>query len=385
MRFYYRCTECGKNFEISPKLMLCPECYKKQDATKPLRGILEVGLEGEISENWLIEDLMPISKDFYPEIPVGNTPLWKSKNLNKHNNVENIYLKDDTRNPTGSLKDRASYLVAAFALKYNIREIALASTGNAASSMAGIGAATNLDITIFLPETAPKAKMVQSLQYGANVIPCAGPYDNAYEMSLEYTNRKKNVLSRNTAYNPLTIEGKKTAALEVFKQLGKVPDYVFVPTGDGVVIGGVFKGFKDLMQFGLINKMPEIIAVQARDSSAIHSALKIGKFQQKSVRTIADSISVEIPRNGYYVLKQMKKYNGKSITVTDNEILTAQKELSSVAGLFAEPAASASYAGYKKLKNEIENDKDVVLLITGNGLKDIDAAMKKIEFPDMGY
>jgi len=143
--------------------------------------------------------------------------------------------------------------VAAFARKFNIREIAVASTGNAASSMAGVGAAAGLNITIFLPETAPKAKMIQSLQYGAKVIPVAGTYDDAFDLSLEYSN-KFNVLSRNTAYNPLTIEGKKSAAIEIFQQLRKAPDFVFVPTGDGVILSGIYKGFKDLLKIGLIEK-----------------------------------------------------------------------------------------------------------------------------------
>jgi len=378
--FHYQCSQCGREYEITPEMMLCPECNQAQKPDEPLRGILEVVIDGHFHHQPKMSDLLPVAADYFPNIPVGNTPLWKPANLNQELGFPDLFIKDDTHNLTGSLKDRASYLVAAFAKRENVNAIALASTGNAASSMAGIGAAAGLDITIFLPETAPKAKMVQSLQYGAKVIPVAGTYDKAFDLSLEYS-RKHNILSRNTAFNPLTIEGKKTVSLEIYHQLERVPDYLFVPTGDGVILGGVYKGFRDLMQLGISDRIPTVIAVQAEGSNAIARAFESGSFTAIDAHTVADSISVGIPRNGYYALKQLKQYNGKCVTVTDEAILAAQKELSAKAGLFAEPAAAASYAGFLKMKDEIENDATVVLLVTGNGLKDIDSAMTTIEFP----
>jgi len=148
-----------------------------------------------------------------------------------------------------------------------------------------------------------------------------------------------------------------------------------------VILSGVYKGFKDLLQFGLIEKMPTVIAVQAEGSAAIHDALQTGTFEKVDALTIADSIAVDVPRCGYYALKQLQAFKGQSVLVSDEEILSAQKELSEKAGLFAEPAAAASYAGYKKTKKGIDPGARVVLLITGSGLKDIDAATRKIEFP----
>ena len=378
--FHYQCSECDREYEITPELMLCPECSRIQTPDEPLRGILEVALDGHLHHQPKMSDLLPVATEHFAKIPVGNTPLWKATNLNRELGFPNLFLKDDTHNLTGSLKDRASYLVAAFAKREGIREIAVASTGNAASSMAGIGAAAGMEITIFLPESAPKAKMVQSLQYGARVITVAGNYDKAFDLSLEYS-RKYKILSRNTAYNPLTIEGKKTVSLEIYHQLEKSPDFVFVPTGDGVILGGVYKGFRDLQQLKIIDKIPTIIAVQAEKSNAIALAFESGKFTPIDAKTVADSISVGIPRNGYYALKQLKKYDGKCVTVSDEAILAAQKELSAKAGLFAEPAAAAAYAGFLKMKSDLSKDATVVLLITGNGLKDIDSAIKKIDFP----
>ena len=369
----YICSECGKEFEITPDVMVCPVCSKEQKVDEPLRGILEVQYFPK--EQASLEDLCPVEGDHFPKIPVGHTALWKSDNLGA-----GIYLKDDTMNLTGSFKDRASILVAAFAKKFNIDEIVLASTGNAGSSMAGVAAACGLKATVFLPKTAPKAKMVQALQYGANLITVDGNYDDAFDLSLEYS-KTHHLLSRNTAYNPLTIEGKKTVSFELFQQLGKAPNYVFVPVGDGVILSGVYKGFKDLMHFGFIEKMPTIIAVQAEGSSAIHDALERGSFEKVTADTVADSIAVDVPRCGYYALKQLQKYNGRSVVVSDEDILSAQKELSEKTGLFAEPAAASSYAGYLRLENTLKAGSTSVLLITGTGLKDIDAAMKSLAFP----
>lgn len=381
MEFFYRCSECGQEFEIKPDLMVCPECSKKQNENEPLRGILEVILEGEKPAEFDIQDFLPVEREYFPDLPEMLTPLWKPRNLSLNTGFNTLYIKDDTRNLTGSLKDRASALVSAFANREGLDEIAVASTGNAASSMAGIGALAGQKITIFLPEDAPRAKMVQSLQYGARVIPCAGNYDMAFDLSLEYT-KSNSALSRNTAYNPLTIDGKKTVALEIFQQMQKAPDYVFVPTGDAVILAGVFKGFRDLKKFDYIDKIPVIVAVQSDQSKAIYRAMQTGHFSEYEASTIADSISVGIPRNGYYALKMLNEYNGKCITVSDQKILAAQRELSTKTGLFTEPAAAASYAGFLKYKDMLDKDANIVLLATGNGLKDIDSAMKMVDFPE---
>lgn len=381
IHFFYTCSECGRDYEIHPSRMLCPECAKKQTPDEPLRGILEVVLDGRITN---LEDpfaFLPVKKRYFPSVPLESTPLWKSERLTDKTGFPNLYLKDDTRQLTGSLKDRASLLVAAFARREGIREITVASTGNAGSSMAGIGAAAGLQITLFLPKTAPRAKMIQALQYGARVIPVDGNYDRAFDLSLAYSQKGK-TLSRNTAYNPLTIEGKKTVSLEIFHQLKDIPDVIFVPVGDGVILSGVYKGFRDLKHQGLTNRIPHVVAVQSEGSNAVVRAMETGKFSPHPSRTLADSISVDIPRNGYYALKQLKENDGSCVTVTDEEILQAQKELASTSGLFAEPAAAASYAGFLKIKDSISKDKKVVLLITGNGLKDTGSAQKGILFPN---
>ncbi len=383
MRFWYVCSECGREFEITPELMVCPHHEQRPD--RPLRGVLEVRFDDEVAEKFRqsldIFDILPVPREFFPPIPVGNTPMWSPSNLRKRLGLPNLYLKDDTANPTGSLKDRASFLVSAFAKMHGVNDIVVASTGNAGSSMAGIGAAAGQKVTLFIPAAAPKAKLIQAFQYGAHVVRVDGNYDLAYDLSLEYS-RRFGGMSRNTGYNPMTIEGKKTAAIEIFLQLGRrAPNFVFVPVGDGVIIAGVYKGFADLMRAGLIETMPTVFAVQAKGSNALCQAMEKGDFEPVSAQTVADSISVDVPRNGYHALANLKRYGGRCVEVTDDEILEAQLLLSSTTGLFAEPAASASLAGLLKVRNSIDRDGTIVLLITGNGLKDIAAAQKLVELP----
>jgi len=381
IHFQYQCSECGREFDIIPDVYLCSDCAAKQVKNRPLRGILDVELNGPTPDSRDVRAFLPVPAEFFPTIPVGNTPLWTPERLRKQTGFSGLFIKDDGLNPTGSLKDRASYLVAAFARQHGIHTVVVASTGNAASSMSGVGAAAGLNITIFIPKTAPEAKMVQSLQYGASVILVDGTYDNAYELSMEFA-AKNGGLNRNTGYNPLTIEGKKTAALEIFFQLGHVPDVVFVPVGDGVIISGIFKGFRDLIHLKLADRMPTIVAVQAEGSNAICRAFEAGGFTEPiSSDTVADSISVDVPRNGVHALANLQRFNGRCVSVTDDEILDAQKQLSSTAGLFPEPAAAASFGGFMKLRGELDSSADIVVLSTGNGLKDIVSAKKGVTIP----
>ncbi len=368
------------SYEIAANSTVCPDCAKQQQKDQPLTGILEVELQGEVDANFEIFDLLPIEREYFPPIPVGNSPLWQPANLRQSTGFKNLFIKDDGANPTASFKDRASFLVSAAAKKFNITDITLASTGNAGSSMAGIGAAAGQNITLFLPEAAPPAKLVQALQYGATVYRVNGNYDKAYDLSMEFS-KKKGGINRNTAYNPLTIEGKKTVSLELFKQLEKAPDVVFVSVGDGCIIAGVYKGFRDLKKLGIIPEVPKIIGVQAENSDALTRAFRTGQFVNIPTSTVADSICVDVPRNGVHALAQLKEFNGEMITVSDDEIIQAQADLSSSTGLFTEPAGATAFAGFKKAASGLDPDEVVVILTTGNGLKDSSSATLGIEVP----
>jgi threonine synthase len=202
-------------------------------------------------------------------------------------------------------------------------------------------------------------------------------------MSLRYTS-KRGGLNRNTAYHPLTIEGKKTVAFEIATQLGfRSPDVVFVPVGDGVIISGVYKGFFDLYMAGVIKRIPHLISVQAESSNAINRFIRTGRYENAShPSTIADSISVSAPSNAYLAKRAVESSDGDCVDVTDREILRAQRILASSSGIFAEPAASAALAGAIKMKNRLSQYKTIVLLITGNGLKDIDTPLAGVKLPE---
>lgn len=381
LNFNYRCTICSATYEIRPEYTVCPQCAADQQADQPLHGILEVELRGSAGSRFNIAELLPIEAEFFPPIPVGNTPLWQPRRLRELTGLQNLFIKDDGANPTSSFKDRASCLVSAAATKFGIGEITLASTGNAGSSMAGIGAAAGQHVNLFLPESAPPAKLVQALQYGARVFRVNGNYDKAYDLSLEYTSRKGG-LNRNTAYNPLTIEGKKSVSLELFGQLGKAPDAVFVSVGDGCILAGVYKGFKDLLQLGYIEAVPKIVGVQAETSDALGRAFQTGVFENVPTSTVADSICVDVPRNGTHALSLLKRYGGEMMTVSDQQIIEAQAELSRTTGLFTEPAGAAAYAGLKKAARKLAPNSCVVVLSTGNGLKDTGSAALGLEVPE---
>lgn len=386
--YQYRCNECGREYPITAERMRCDDCTAKQEPERPLRGLLEVVISARnertesvvLPDDWRPIDLLPVESEWFPAIPVGNTPLWHPERLGKTIEFPGLYLKDDGLNPTGSLKDRASWLVSAFARKHGINRIVVASTGNAGSSMAGVGAAAGLEVRLYLPASAPPAKLTQALQYGADLQKVEGTYDEAFALSMRYLEDHEG-LSRNTGFNPLTIEGKKTVSLEIFRQLGDaVPDYLFVSTGDGVIISGVYRGFEDLVTLGAAPRMPHIVCVQAVGSSAIARALESGTFGSPArSTTLADSISVDVPAGGVFALNRLKRHGGTTVLVNDEEILRAQRMLASESGCFAEPAAAAAFAGFLRERSRIPQDSRAVVLLTGNGLKDIDGAKRGLE------
>ena len=381
MEFSYLCSECNRRFSIAPRVMVCPDCSATQAPDQPLRGVLEVELSGKAPRDWDVASLLPVEQRFFPPIPVGGTPLWRPGRLRRELDFPGLYIKDDGLNPTCSLKDRASFLVSAFAIKFGIQEIVLASSGNAGSSMAGVGAAAGQRVTLFLPKATPEAKLIQALQYGARVFRVDGSYDDAYDLSVGYTARFGG-LNRNTAYNPMTIEGKKTVSLEIVRQLGRTPDFVFVSAGDGCILAGVYKGFQDLYRLGLSDRLPVVYAVQAEGSDALARAFETGVFRRETASTVADSISVDVPRNGFHALRQLKAHGGQVVRVSDENILAAQARLSRSAGLFTEPAGAAAFAGFLEAQPRLPADAVVVVLATGNGLKDTAAATRTVKIPE---
>ena len=387
----YRCTDCGQTFSRDEVRYLCPDCARAYRPGIPLVGVLEALFDyGAIARafdrdapNW--ELFCPVEKAFHPPFPVGNTPLIQVERLGAELGLDQLWVKNDGLNPSGSLKDRASFLVAAEARRLGMDLIVTASTGNAASALAAVCASAGLRALIFVPEKAPRAKLAQMLLCGATLVPVKGTYDDAFRLSLEYT-RERGGLNRNTAYHPLTLEGKKTAGLEIWAQLGfRVPEAILVPVGDGVILGGVHKAFLDLQRAGLIDRLPRLIGVQAERSDALHRYVTTGRYSDAlHPATLADSISVACPSNAHGARRAILESAGATLTVTDAEILEAQALLASRTGIFTEPASAAALAGLVKLQagpGRLPLSGSVVLLATGHGLKDVEAPLSRLAIP----
>ena len=395
-RFHFRCSECRASYREDELRYVCPRCARLQEPGRELRGILEVEIE-DLPQSWpegepaspaFLTAFLPIgSGRSLPPLPVGNTPLLEARRLRSELGMERLWLKDDTRNPSGSTKDRASQLVVAKALEYGIGTIATASTGNAASALAAAAAAAGLRAVVFVPAAAPQAKLVQMLAYGARVVRVAGSYDQAFELCGAACERF-GWYNRNTALNPFTVEGKKTAALEIGRQLaGSPPDVVIVPSGDGVIISGVAKGFADLVAAGLLERAPRLLAVQPSGSNALVRALATGAETVDPLpgaASVADSLVVEAPRAARLALRRIRETGGAAVSVDDQAIVEAIPRLASLTGLFAEPAAAAALAGLDAALEQrlVGRDERVVLLITGSGLKDVPAAARSIAIPE---
>ncbi len=389
-KFIYQCCDCGKQYESSPELYLCPTCSAENNPTTPPKGVFKtvydyksINTKTLAALNYI--DLLPInSTSCLPPLRVGKTPLYTFTSIDGEKLPFNLLLKDDSQNPTFSFKDRASAVVSAYAKENGIDTIVAASTGNAGSSLAGICASQGQKAIIMVPKAAPLAKLTQIVMYGAKIVPVDGTYDNAFDLSIEAT-KEFGWYNRNTAFNPLTIEGKKTVSFEIFDQInGKTPDTVFVPVGDGVIISGVYKGFEDLLMLGLIDKMPTIVAVQSAGSSNLIDNINNEKFSIKPSNTIADSISVDIPRNFFMAKQFISKYKGEIIAVSDEEIIQASAVLSRNTGIFAEPAAATAFAGMLAYKNKglISANTNCAVLLTGSGLKDLKAVSSLIQIPN---
>lgn len=381
-----RCTICGKVVPAGPETTTCPHCggildieydydyIRAEIAKKPLA-------ERPDPTMWRYMEFLPVEGiGKRPRLRVGGSPLYLADALGRVLGIRELYIKDDGQNPTASLKDRASAMAVVKAEEAGRATIACSSTGNAASSLAGNAAAAGLSTFIFVPSRAPKGKVAQLMMFGATVILVEGSYEDTFRISAEAIDRW-GWYNRNAAINPYLMEGKKTVSLEIAEQLGfKMPDYVAVSVGDGCTIGGVWKGFKDLYGAGLIDRLPRIISVQASGCCPINTAAAAGTMEwtPQPENTLADSIAVGVPRNPVKALRAISESNGVVVNVSDDEIMAAMRLLGANAGVFAEPAGAAGTAGVKKAVELglIEKDASVVSIVTGNGLKDVNNAIR---------
>ena len=388
-----QCVVCNTHYSPSEVEYTCPQCGEigTLDILYDYAHLNEILDRDSISgsknySSWRYKPLLPIHPDTsVPPLRVGWTPLYESSRLVNALDAQTVWVKDDGLNPTGSLKDRASTHVVARAIEKGIKVISTASTGNAAAALAGVCASVaDAQAVIFVPASAPPAKIAQLLVYGATVLLVEGTYDQAFDLCTQAC-VEHGWYSRNTGVNPYTTEGKKTVSLEISEQLDwHVPDVVCVSVGDGSIISGVYKGFWDLLQLGWIERIPRLIGVQATGSAALFHAWQQGVDAREMVaidaHTVADSISAGLPRDRAKALRAVRQTKGVFVAVEDDQIVSAIPELAQQSGVFAEPAAAATWAGAKAAREQghIQSQDRVLLLVTGNGLKDIQRARESV-------
>ena len=399
----YKCSLCGAEYLQGQVTYTCPkdggnlniildyETIKKKFQPEDITSRTEYSL-------WRYLPLLPVDEPAGGATPLhaaGWTPVFALPRLADKLGLKHLWLKDESRNPTASFKDRASAVVVTRAREIKADIVVTASTGNAGAALAGMSAAVGQKAIIFAPKSAPQGKVAQLLIFGAKVILVNGTYDDAFDLSVKASN-EFGWYCRNTGYNPFTLEGKKTAAFEIWEWWIKAhrdwhrtdsplddhaPLNIFVSVGDGNIISGVHKGFKDLLELGWIPNMPRIIGVQAEGSAAISNAFHANTetITPVSAKTIADSISVNLPRDGVRAVRATKETGGTYITVSDDEIVKSIAELGRM-GIFAEPAGAAAYAGLVKATGSgaVRSDDPILILNTGSGLKDVRAAMQAV-------
>jgi threonine synthase len=335
---------------------------------------------------WRYKPLLPVRADAaVPPLSVGWTPLYEASRLAAALGLRHLWVKDDGRNPTASFKDRASAIAVVKAQEKGAKIITTASTGNAAAALSGLCASVGQANVIFVPASAPPAKIAQLLAFGATVLLVNGTYDDSFELCLQAAARY-GWYNRNTGYNPYMSEGKKTASYEICEQLNwQAPDRIFVSVGDGCIIGGLHKGLKDLLALGWIDHVPKLIGVQAEGSNYLAEAWRndqdVLTKPRIAAHTAADSINAGLPRDRLKAMAAVKETGGAFIEVSDEELLAAIPALARGCGVFAEPAGAAAYAGLVKAVEDglVMAGERIVVLNTGSGLKDVAGAMRGIE------
>lgn len=378
------CTRCHRSDPEGASEYGCPSCGGIREVIFDYKSI-----RPRLSRATLAADPRRDVRRYLPLLPVpdgapltplrvGGTPLYAAPRLAAAVGVGRVYVKDEGVQPTGSFKDRASFVGVARAANQGQKIVAAASTGNAATSLAGLAASMGLTAYIFVPATAPEAKVAQLLSYGAQVFAIEADYDATYDLCQQAV-AHFGWYNRSAAVNPYLVEGKKTCGLEIGEELANdPPDWVAMSVGDGCSLAGTYKGLVEMHHLGVLPRVPKMLAVQADGAAPLTTAFERGteEVERIEARTIADSINVGMPRNPLKALRAVRASSGRFVNVSDQQILAAIPELARNTGVFGEPAAVTAWAGVRAAARAgILGPKDsVVVVSTGTGLKDVRAA-----------
>lgn len=385
-----KCKECGREYPLKD-YHVCEYCFGPLEVTydyaKIAKKLSRKNIEKRPYTMWRYRELLPIEKEPTVGLQVGFTPLIKATRLADALGVKELYIKNDGVNyPTLSFKDRVVSVALSRARELNFTTVACASTGNLANSVAANAAAANMESYIFIPYDLEAAKILGTSIYGTTVIGIKGSYDKVNRLCSEIAGKYRWAFV-NINIRPYYSEGSKTFAFEIAEQLGwKAPDNIIVPMAGGSLITKIWKAFNELKMLGLIgDKLPKVYGAQASGCSPITTALKEGKdlFTPVIPNTIAKSLAIGNPADGFYAIKTMRESGGYGDDVSDEDIVSAIKLLAKTEGIFTETAGGVTLGVLKKLleQKRISHNESIVLSITGNGLKTTDAVMNSINSP----
>ncbi|MCP8315248.1 MAG: threonine synthase [archaeon] len=391
MIFKLVCIGCKSEYSLDEIVYHCKKCKDllevQIDLEEIKKSINKRVLASRPLSVWKYAELIPVfDKNKIVTINEGGTKLYKCNNLAEELRIKRLYVKNEGENPTGSFKDRGMTVGVTKAREFYVKEVACASTGNTAASLSAYATKAGLKCIIMIPHGAVAiGKLAQSIIYGAKVIAIKGNFDEALSMVIEAS--KSLGLYLLNSINPFRIEGQKTAAFEVCEQFDfHAPDKLIIPVGNAANIAAYWKGFKEFYELDFIKNLPAMVGIQASGASPIVQAIKEGRDSIKPVKnpsTVATAIRIGKPASWKKAIMSIRESKGMAETVTDEEILSAQRLLARKEGLFVEPASASSIAGLKKLieLGSIDRDEEIVCIATGHGLKDPDSAIKFYQEP----
>ncbi len=385
-----RCRECGAPYEQEP-LHVCDQCFGPLEVQYDYEAIAST-LTRELIESrprnlWRYRELLPIEKDPIIGPYSGFTPLVKADRLARELGVKELYVKDDSVNhPTFSYKDRVVSVAISKAIEFGFETVSCASTGNLANSVSAHAARAGLRCFIFIPDNLEQGKVIGSGIYGPRTVGIRGNYDDVNRLCSEIADKYRWAFV-NINIRPYYTEGAKTYGYEVAEQLGwKFPQHIIVPTAGGTILPKVAKAFEEMQKTGLVDgDLPKIYSAQAGGCAPVVNALHADRELIEPVKpdTIAKSIAIGNPADGYYVLKAVRESGGWGESVTDREIVEAIHLLARTEGIFTEPAGGTTVAVTKKLieLGRIPADESIVISVTGNGYKTLEAVSESVERP----
>ena len=387
--YYVKCIGCGKEYGPEEIVYMCPIC---DDILSVEYRYSEIppNLDKKWSKRplsvWRYRELLPITdQSKIVTMGEGGTKLHKCQRLADMLDLKEVHVKNEGENPTGSFKDRGMTVGVTKALELGAETVACASTGNTSASLAAYAAKAGIKCLILIPSgKVAFGKLAQAIVHGADVIQIRGNFDDALRIMMELCAEHPIYLLNSV--NPYRIEGQKTIAFEIMDQLGSVPEKVIVPVGNAGNISAIWKGFTELHKLGMIKVLPQMIGIQAEGAAPIATAIKAGRDFIEPVakpETLATAIRIGAPVSWKKAMRAIKDSKGFAETVSDKEIIEAQRFLASQEGLFVEPASAASIAGLKKLvaAGKIEAEERIVCIVTGHGLKDPEVIMEKYPKP----